>query len=204
MLIYDISLPVRPTLAVWPGDTPYAFDLAWRMEAGATVNVGAVTMSVHTGTHADAPFHFTPNGTGAGELDLLPFLGPAVVVDVRGVETIGWGMLSDLDFARAPRLLLRTGAWTDHTVFPERIPTLAPDVPAQLAERGVVLVGVDVPSVDQIDSTDLPIHHALHHANIRILESLDLAAVPPGVYTLSAVPLKLMGADGAPVRAVLF
>jgi arylformamidase len=204
MPLYDITIPIRESLAVWPGDTPYRFELAWSMDAGQTVNVGAVTTTVHVGTHADAPFHFLPDGEGAGEMDPSAFVGPAVVVDVAGADPIGWDRLESVDFMRAPRVLLRTGAWIDHAVFPERIPILAPDIPARLAERGVVMVGLDVPSVDAIDSTDLPLHHALARANIRILESLDLRGVPPGVYTLSALPLRLMGADGSPVRAVLF
>jgi arylformamidase len=203
MAIYDISLPISETLAVWPGDTPYSFDLAWSMKSGASVNVGAVTMSVHCGTHVDAPFHFTEDGDGAGQMNLDAFLGLAVVADVSGRETITWDDLAALPLDVAPRLLLFTGAWTDHAVFPTHIPTLAPDVPARLGERGVVLLGVDLPSVDSIDSKDLPNHHALTRARIRILESLDLRAVAPGVYTLAALPLKLIGADAAPVRAVL-
>ena len=201
--IYDITIPVREGLAVWPGDTPYRFTLGWDMAQGQSVNVGAVTMSAHTGTHADAPFHFSRDGVGMGELDLSPYLGRAVVADVQNRETIGKEALLDLDFATAPRLLLKTGGWTDHAVFPETIPTLTLEAIAYLAQCGVVLVGLDVPSVDAIDSKDLPNHHALNAGNIRILESLDLRAVEPGIYDLIALPLKLMGADGSPVRAVL-
>lgn len=203
MTIYDISIPLREGMAVWPGDTPYHFELGWKIAEGASVNVGAVTLSVHTGTHIDAPFHFDPHGMGAGELDLLPYCGPAVVVDVTGRDPIPMDAFAGLDFSAAPRLLLRTGAWTDHTHFPHTVPTLAPDVPGWLCEKGIALIGVDVPSVDALDSKDLPIHHALHDANIRILEGLDLSAVPPGIYELIALPLRLDSADGSPVRAIL-
>jgi len=202
-VLYDITMPVREGLTVWPGDETYRFRLGWAMSEGASVNVGTVTMSVHTGTHADAPFHFDSAGPGAGELDLTPYMGRAVVVDVRGRGVIGEEALSGVDLTDAPRVLFKTGAWTDHGVFPESVPTLAPDMPAYLASYGVLLVGVDVPSVDAIDSKDLPIHHALDAAGIRILESLDLGPVPPGYYNLIALPLRLIGADGSPVRAVL-
>jgi len=202
-VLYDITIPVREGRAVWPGDEAYRFRLGWAMSEGASVNVGTVTMSVHTGTHADAPFHFDPSGVGAGELDLTPYIGRAVVVDVRGRKVVGQEALADVDLVDAPRLLLKTDAWTDHDAFPESVPTLATDVPAYLAAYGVLLVGVDVPSVDAIDSKDLPIHHALDAAGIRILESLDLHLVPPGYYNLIALPLRLMGADGSPVRAIL-
>jgi arylformamidase len=202
-VVYDITIPVRAGIAVWPGDTAFSFHLGWNMAEGASVNVGTVTMSVHTGTHADAPFHFDANGTGMGEVDITPYIGPAYVVDVTGQNPIPWEALADIDLASIPRLLLKTDSWTDHSRFPEHVPVLAEDVPARLAESGVLLLGLDVPSVDELDSTDLPIHHALDAAGIRILESLDLRAVPPGLYHLTALPLRLMGADGSPVRALL-
>jgi arylformamidase len=203
MKIIDISRPVTVGIPVWPGDTAYQFDLGWKMSEGASVNVGSVTMSVHTGSHADAPFHFDPDGAGIGEVSLTPYFGPAVVVDVMGLQTITCEHLSAVDFGTMPRLLLKTGAWTNPEIFPETVPTLAPDVPAYLKERGVLLFGVDVPSVDAIDSTDLPIHYALNAGSIAILESLDLTHVTPGAYTLIALPLRLAGADASPVRAVL-
>ena len=202
-MLYDISRPLAPDMAPWPGDTAYHFALAWKRSAGATVNVGAVTISVHFGTHADAPFHFTDDGAGAGEMALDAFIGAAQVVDCRGAgATIGPEWFADLD-GDAPRLLLRTDAWTDSTHFPASIPTLAPGVAASLSARGIVLIGVDVPSVDTIDSHDLPNHHALHAGGIRILEGLDLRGVAAGRYELIALPLALSGADGSPVRAIL-
>jgi arylformamidase len=112
--------------------------------------------------------------------------------------------LIGLRFDGVPRLLLRTGAWADHSRFPERVPTIACDVPAFLRSRGIKLLGIDVPSVDTIESKDLPNHHALARCGIHILESLDLSGVEPGLYQLSALPLRLVGADAAPVRAVLW
>jgi len=203
MRIYDVTIPVRAGLAGWPGDTPYRFDLAWSKAAGAPVNVGRVSASIHTGTHVDAPFHFDDAGATADALGLDPFLGPARVVDVRGRPLIRRGDLDGFVLAGTPRLLLRTGGWEDHSRFPESIPVVDADVPDYLRDRGVILLGLDVPSVDHLDSKILPIHHALGSSGIAILEGLDLTAVPPGVYELIALPLKLVGADGAPVRAIL-
>ena len=107
-------------------------------------------------------------------------------------------------FARQnPRVLLRTNVCDDKSVFPPRIPTLAPDVPGWLGAQGVRLIGLDLPSVDQVDSETLPIHHALGAANVIILENLDLRKVGPGTYELIVFPLRITGADGSPVRAVL-
>jgi arylformamidase len=205
-MIYDISLPLDGTVAPWPGDAPYRFERNWQISEGASVNVGSLAMSVHYGTHIDAPYHFAETGTRAGALDLSPYWGNAIVLDMSSYGAdgeIGWDAFADLDFARTPRLLMRTDSWKDHTTFPDTVPVLAADVPALLAARGVALIGIDVPSVDRIDSKNLPNHHALQRAGIAILESLNLAGVAPGVYELCALPLRLIDADGAPVRAVL-
>ena len=208
-MLHDISRPLHATTAPWPGDTAFDYHLTWRMEAGASVNVGAITMGTHNGTHADAPFHYLPDGERIDALDLSLYVGPAVVADVMAA---GWSITRDAlaDAARSlgtkgnvTRLLLKTGSWPDSTRFPERIPTLAPDVPAWLGEHGVRLLGLDVPSVDTIDSQELPVHHALAAAGVCILESLDLSAVAPGEYELIALPLRILGGDASPVRAVL-
>jgi arylformamidase len=203
MRIYDISIALHTRLACWPGDAPFEWRWSCKKGEGAVVNVGQVSLSVHAGTHTDAPFHFSDSGPTVDALALDPYLGPACVVDVRDRDVIRTADLQGIDVARTPRVLLRTGGWVDHGRFPERIPVLAAEVPGWLADRGAVLVGLDVPSVDAIDSKDLPNHHALGSRGIAILESLNLTGVPEGVYELIALPLKLVGADGSPVRAVL-
>jgi arylformamidase len=203
MPLYDITLSVHPDLAPWPGDTPYTFTRNARISEGASVNLGSLGMSVHIGTHTDAPYHFSETGSTAEKLDLNAYIGPAVVVDVLNTKVITPDALQNLDLQSTPRVLFKTGAWRDHTRFPLELPLLDAAMPVWLKERGVVLVGLDVPSVDALESKDLPIHHALGGQGIAILESLLLRDVPAGVYELLALPLKLVGADGAPVRAVL-
>ena len=201
MPIYDISHPLHSAIAVWEGDTPYSYRYLCRLNAGASVNLGTVEMSVHTGSHADAPFHYDDSGATMEAVPLETYIGEATVIDVTDRSQITRELLEPLEFA--PRVLFKTGCWRDTTQFPEWIPTLETGVAAFLASRGVILVGFDVPSVDTLDSKTLPIHHELGKANIAILESLALADVPPGNYELIAFPLKLVGVDGSPVRAVL-
>jgi arylformamidase len=204
MKVYDITIPLDAVVACWPGDTPY--DLQWTMQRrdGASVNVSRIRLSVHTGTHADAPFHFRDDGLTIDRVPLETFVGPTRVIDVRGRARIRRQDLEGTDLTGTPRVLLRTDAWLDHRRFPETIPVMEPDVPGWLAQRSVVLVGVDVPSVDALASKDLPNHHALGAAGICIVESLALADIAPGVYLMIALPLRLVGADGAPVRAALY
>ena len=202
-MLYDITVAIDGRVAEWPGDTPLRLASVTRLDDGHSVNLSGLTVSPHTGSHADAPFHFLADGATIDALPLEPFIGPARVVDVTGRKRITVADLEATDFAHAPRLLLKTGGWPDPARFPRAIPVLAPEVPAWLGERGVLLLGVDLPSVDEIRSHHLPIHKALAAAGIHILESLNLAAVPAGLYELIAPPLKITGADAAPVRAVL-
>ena len=212
MTIFDISRPLFNGLAPWPGDTAFHFELKWKMAEGATVNVGAIEMGVHNGTHADAPFHFEPDGNTIDQLPLDTYVGEAVVVDLT--EKFRNGRHDEITIAdltpggaaldSAPRLLLKTGAWSDSKKFPEKIPVIAADVPRWLQRRKVKLFGLDLPSVDPIDAKLLVNHHALAAAGVAIIESLDLSEVNPGIYHFSALPLRINGADAAPVRAILW
>lgn len=200
--VHDISRPVSGDTAGWPGDVPFEFALSWRKAAGASVNVGAIRGSIHTATHCDAPFHFDDAGATVERLPPEVFVGPAWVVDVRGAAA--WqSKLEALDFTETPRVLFRTGGWPDAARFPDSIPVMEPTLPGWLAARGVQLIGVDVPSVDPLDSKTLDTHHALGRAGIAIVEGLWLDDVPPGRYGFVGLPLKLVGADGSPLRAVL-
>ncbi len=200
--VIDISRPVRSDTAGWPGDVPFSFNLSWRKSAGASVNVGAISCSVYTATHCDAPFHFDDAGQAVDQLPPETFLGPTWVVDVRGATS--WqSQLEGLDFSDTKRVLLRTGGWPDSSRFPESIPVMERTLPGWLAARGVILIGVDVPSVDDLDSKTLDNHHALGRAGIAIVEGLWLDCVSPGRYDFVGLPLKLIGADGSPLRAVL-
>ena len=196
-MIHDITIPINSPLAVWPGDTVFSYTAtAW-----GEITVGAITISCHTGTHADAPRHFLPGGIGIAEISPETYIGECVVIEAIGTEEIGPETFQGSSLP--PRVLVKTLAWTDHTRFPDEVPVLTKAAVAFLASCGVRLIGMDVPSVDRIRSKDLPIHHALAAAGIHILESLDLRQITQGRYQLIALPLRLDGADGSPVRAVL-
>jgi len=213
MKIWDISRTLSNEFAEWPGDEPFHYRLTNEIAKGASVNLGAIRMSVHNATHADARFHFDTNGEPIEKAPLDLYLGRVTVVDLSQsfsrLKEKHLITLEDLrpqveEIAATSRLLVKTGRWSDSTVFPERIPVVAADVPMWLQKNGVRLLGVDLPSVDEIDSKSLQNHHALARTGIAIIESLDLSDVPAGVYNFAALPLKIAGADGAPVRAVLW
>jgi arylformamidase len=213
MKILDISRTLSNDFAEWPGDEPFHYRLTKEIAKGATVNLGAVTMSVHNGTHADARLHFDPKGESIENAPLDIYFGRATVIDLaqaflrakeKHLITIEDLQAHIEEIAATSRLLVKTGRWSDSTVFPKQIPVIAADVPRWLQKNGVRLLGLDVPSVDEIDSKSLQNHHALAAAGIAIIESLDLSRVSPGIYNLAALPLKIAGADGAPMRAILW
>jgi arylformamidase len=212
MKIWDISRPLTNNLAPWPGDTPFHFQLIRKIPSGDVVNLGSIGLSVHNGTHADAVFHFDNGGPTIEQAPLDIYFGQAAVVDLAGkCSEEGKRLIEVADLRSneetiktASRLFVKTGMWQDSTVFPPWIPVIAPEVAAWLGGLGVRLLGLDVPSVDPIDAKVLANHHALGRAGIWIIESLDLHAVSAGLYNFAAFPLKIAGADGAPVRAVLW
>ena len=213
MKIWDISRTLSDDLAEWPGDEPFHFRLTKTMAEGQSVNLGAIGMSVHNGTHADARFHFDTNGESIETAPLEIYLGRAVVVNLaeaflqskeKHLITIEDVQPHAEEIAETSRLLVRTGRWSDSAVFPNQIPVIAADVPTWLQKNGVKLLGLDLPSVDEIDSKSLQNHHALARAGVAIVESLDLSGVGPGIYNFVALPLKIAGGDGAPMRAVLW
>jgi arylformamidase len=200
--LIDISQPVSPSTGAWPGDTPFSYRWTWSMDRGDSCNVSAVQASPHVGTHADAPLHFDPQGPGIGEVELERYCGPCWVMDGPTQGLVGPRGLAGCDFARTPRVLLRTRPQIDQE-FPRAFVALAPDAARYLVDRGALLVGLDTPSIDPFDSKDLPSHHILAAARIAILENLVLAHVQPGPYELIALPLRWMGLDASPVRAAL-
>lgn len=173
------------------------------MADGASVNVSCISGSPHVGTHADAPIHVMVGGAGVEALPVDAFVGPATVVDV---SSCGGSIELDTlppEALGAGRLLLRTGRTIADGIFPERWPVLSEACVIALLSRGLRLLGVDAPSVDDRESKGLPVHHLLFRHGACILENLDLRAAPAGEYELLAAPVKLEGMDAAPVRAVL-
>lgn len=199
----DISQPLDQNIAVWPGDTPFTYKINWSKEESGSVNVGQIQMSTHTGTHIDAPFHFDNDGKKVIDLDLDLYIGRARVVHLPVPSSIGIEGLSHMDLKGVTRLIIRTDAWKDRRTFPSSIPPIEPELAPFLSEMGVRLIGLDLPSVDPIDSRELLAHHELTQYGIHILEGLVLDDVLPGEYELTALPLPLAEADGSPVRAAL-
>jgi len=210
--LYDITPAITPDLAVWPGDTPVSREVLCDLAKGDSVTLSTLRATVHLGAHADGPNHYSMDAPGIGERSLHAYLGPCIVVHVQGqrdsrvqaemVEAAIAEVLAD-GAVLPPRVLIATGTYPDPTHFNEDFAGLAPELIDALHSRGGILIGTDTPSVDTFTSKDLPAHKRFLAHDMAILETLSLADVPAGVYELIALPLKLVGFDASPVRAVL-
>lgn len=190
-------------VAEWPGDTPFRFQVSLTKQQSGSVNIGQITSSTHIGTHIDAPFHFEEEGEKVHELPLENYIVQAIVIDMSERDVISRELLQKVITGTAKAVLFRTSFWRNRDVFPKEIPLFDVNIVDWMVENGILLLGVDLPSVDSITSKHLPIHHALGSAGRYILEGLMLDEVKEGTYKLIALPLKIEGADGSPVRAVL-
>ena len=203
--IFDISRTLNASIATWPEDYKFGLAETLAIEKGAAVNLSRISMSIHTGTHVDAPYHYLNRGAGVEEMALYPFWGPAQVVTIdQESGPMSVDDFSHVDLSLAPRILVRTNAGDlSEAIFPETIsyPSLA--LVDHFGKHRIILYGVDAPSVDKLDSKSMEIHKALYSKQIHILEGITLKGVPDGIYELAAIPLKIEGADGSPVRAVL-
>lgn len=201
MKLIDISPLLSPELPVWPGDEGFRMTHGLSLAQGDPVNATSLQLTAHLGAHADAPRHLFSKGADIASLSLEAFIGPCLVVEV---ELPPSGLIRPEHLPAnlsAPRILFKTRRTPRPAHFEEDFRALAPETSEHLAQS-CCLVGIDTPSVDPFVS-DLEVHRILLSRGIALLENLELQGVEPGAYTLLALPLRIQGGDGSPVRAVL-
>jgi arylformamidase len=203
---YDVSVPLQSGGVVYPGNPEIRVELKEDMAKGASSNLSLLTFGSHSGTHVDAPSHMIPGAAGIDQVTLEVLMGRAVLVDFQDdVMAITAEHLAAKPLAGHTRVLLKTrnSSFIRGSAFKPDYTYLAPDGAEYLAELGVRLVGIDYLSIEQFHSGHHRTHKTLLSRGIAIVEGLDLSAPPSGVYELYCLPLKLVGTDGAPARAVL-
>lgn len=204
--LIDISPPVGEATEVFPGDTRLTREVLLDMARGDPITLSTLHSTVHIGAHADAPSHYGRDGRTIERMELDRYLGPCVVVEakVERGERVGVNdLIGGIGAVTEARVLIRTGTQPDKQTFNRDFAALKPELVHALADRGVMTIGIDTPSVDLSDSKDLPAHRAMLERDVAILEGLVLDGVEPGRYELIALPLRLAGFDASPVRAVL-
>lgn len=202
----DVSLPLRHGLVPWPGDPPFQVKRESDLERGDFCTFSTLAMSAHAGTHMDAPLHFVKRGRPIDAMPLDATVGPARVIAIRDKAFIGADELSGNRIRPGERLLFKTRNSTRHRQagkFFEDYVAVTPEAAKYLVSRCIRTVGIDGPSIGPFNEGLAETHRALLGAGIWVIEGLDLSRVPAGRYDLICLPLRIVGADGAPARAIL-
>lgn len=202
--IIDISQTLRPGIPVWPGEPDFAMQQLATIDENCPVNVTALSFSAHAGTHADSPYHYANDGASSAESDLNAYLGPCRVIDVRhasknvAMDDIDWSAIQS-----EQRILFRTYDAAPADEWDSNFTAIDADVIDRLGANGVLLVGIDTPSLDPQESKTLDAHQMVLKHDMRILEGLVLDDVEAGSFELIALPLRIANGDASPVRAIL-
>jgi arylformamidase len=202
-MLYDITPPITERLRVWPGDTPPTREVLCDLRRGDNITLSTLHATVHLGAHADGPNHYGMDAPAIDARSLDYYLGPCQVVRVAAARGACLTPAQLPGPVRAERVLIATGTYPDPEQFNQDFAALSPELVAALHRQGVRLIGIDTPSVDPFPSKDLPAHKMFLQCDMAILEGLVLRDVPEGLYELIALPLRLVGFDASPVRAVL-
>ena len=203
--LFDITMPIHSKMPVFPSDDPPQREWLHRIQDGDSNNLSALALGSHTGTHVDAPYHFIEDGLTLDQIPLQVFVGEALVIEITNPESISVAELRGHPIASAERVLFKThnSSALSRNGFRKDSVYIEEGAAEYLVRQGVRLVGIDHLSVDQYGAESSPAHHSLLGHGVVILEGADLSSVEPGTYTLVCLPLKVTGAEGAPVRAIL-
>ena len=202
MRIIDITVPVKPGMAVFPGTSAAEFKELRNLDKDGK-EIWEFGMTTITGTHMEAPSHSIHGGTTIDRIDLLKCMGPCEVIDVAGKD--GLISISEVQHLKTPRILFKTGnsGFIREDKFYDDFTAISLEAAETLVKNGVTLVGLDYYGIERRGSLEHPVHKAFFKAGVIVVVGLDLSEVAPGFYTLMALPLKLTGLDGSPCRAVL-
>src|SRR5262245_42170873 len=205
MKLIDVTVLLDSHLPLYPGNPPFTLEPIKRIARGHSSNVSTLHMSVHAGTHVDAPRHFFDDGPGTEALPLEMLIGRARVVEVTSRKGITADDLARFDLSEDVRLLIKTAnsrLWGSPEFHPGYV-GVAESGARHLVDHGTKVVGVDYLSVEEFKRPGAPAHHILLGGGTIVIEGLNLRDVDPGIYDLFCLPLPVVGSDGAPARVVL-
>jgi arylformamidase len=205
MKLIDVTVPLDQNLPVYPGNAPFVLEAVKRVARGDSSNVSTLHMSAHAGTHVDAPRHFFDEGPGVEALPLEMLLGRTRVVEITSRAGIGADELADLDLSEDVRVLFKTAnsrLWGSPEFHKDYVGVTASGA-EHLIAHGIKVVGVDYLTVEEFKKPGAPAHHTLLGGGAIIIEGLNLRDVEPGIYDMICLPLRVVGADGAPARVLL-
>jgi arylformamidase len=205
MKLIDVTVPLEATLPVYPGNTPFSIEAIKRIARGDSSNVSTLHLSAHSGTHVDAPRHYFDDAPGVDALPLEMLLGRTRVVEIGSRTGIGAEQLAALDLSDDIRILFKTSnsrLWRSPEFHQDYVGVTASGA-EHLISHGIKVVGVDYLTVEEFKKPGAPAHHVLLGGGAIIIEGLNLQDVEPGIYDMLCLPLRVVGADGAPARVLL-
>lgn len=203
MKIYDITKTIKNNLSLWPGDHDYKRHESTYKVNDMTGHASWIEGSLHMGTHVDAHYHYSQDGLTIDEHDLSRYIGRCQVVDVTQAQGPHIECIDLPEKITERRIIFKTDANLDESKWKDHFKGISVEVIEYLNEQGVFLIGLDSPSVDLYNVGEMSSHLAFYKYDMYIIEGLNLNTVPEGIYQLTALPLKIEGADGSPIRAVL-
>jgi arylformamidase len=205
MKLIDVTVPLDASLPSYPGNTPFSIEAVKRIARGDSSNLSTLHMSAHSGTHVDAPRHFFDDGMGTEALPLEMMLGRTRVVEISSRSGIGAEQLTGLDLSDDVRILFKTSnsrLWGSPEFHTDYVGVTGSGAEYLIA-HGIKVVGVDYLSVEAFKTPGAPAHHVLLGGGAIVIEGLNLRDVDPGIYDMICLPLRVVGADGAPARVLL-
>jgi arylformamidase len=203
--LLDVSVPLTSGMPTYPGNPEFELQPVTRIASGDAANTSRLVMGTHTGTHVDAPKHFIDDGVAVEGLRLDLLIGRTRVVEITKRGGIGPAELGEAGLREDIRVLLRTpnSALWNGEAFHTDYTYLTAEGARYLVDQGVKVVGIDYLSVEQFKSEGAPAHRALLAEAIIIIEGLNLSEADAGMYEMYCLPLRIVGADGAPARVIL-
>jgi arylformamidase len=202
----DISVPLHTGMVHWPDNPPVEIERIMDLSHGDAANVSKIEMGAHTGTHMDAPRHFLATGPGLDEMPLEAAIGPARVIQIEHPQAIYPTELEGHNLQPGERVLFHTHnserGWKNDQ-FVEDFVYISAEAAQFLVDKQVQTVGIDYLSVGGYVYDGVETHQILLAAGVWLIEGIDLSAIKPGTYELICLPLRIVGADGAPARAIL-
>ncbi len=205
MPLYDATLALHEKMAIFPGDPTFKMTPLFQTTTGAKFNLSIITMGTHTGTHVDPPAHYLTGGHTVDEIPLEILIGPGKILDLTGQPELNRDVLRSCDLKGVTRVFFKTDNSPKllEPDFHENYVSLTQDGATYLSESGIRMVGTDYFSIETYHSLAAEVHHTLLQAGILVVESLNLAHIPAGPCTIYCLPLKILGADGAPARVLV-
>lgn len=198
----EISYPIRPNLATYPGDTP--FSSTTQNFAQNQITLSDINCGLHYGTHTDAPNHFIKNGITIEKVPLSHYMGKCQVIKIDCIKSESLIITpQQLPSLVAPRILFATNTFDYYQPYHNGYATLAPELVELLIEQKCCLIGVDTPSVDKENACNFINHRKILEAGIAIIEGLDLRNIAAGIYEMLAIPLALEGLEASPLRVLV-